>query len=53
MIELNSYTLAGHGYFWPAGDTFSVPYAANSNGTIYLLQSGMGATWTSTNKIGQ
>lgn len=31
MIELNSYTLAGHGYFWPVGDTFSSPYAGNPN----------------------
>ena len=46
MTDMNSYTLAGHNWFWPVGDTFSVPYAANPDqgDTIVAIDAWPGAT---------
>ena len=46
MLDTKSYTLAGHNWFWPVGDTFSVPYSANPDqgDTIVAIDAWPGAT---------
>jgi hypothetical protein len=61
LLTINGTLTATNGYFLPTNSLAAWPtapatpgaaYFGNSNGVVYLLTSGLGNTWTSTNKLG-